>query len=187
MMQAVIFDCFGVLMIDARTSYIQNHPLVATELADLNKQADAGFIDREDQVKGYSELTNEPYEEIEAYLLNEHQVNMPLVALIKELKSSYQIGMISNLGRSWYDSIVPKDVRDLFEVTIISGEVGMVKPYPEIFEHACEKLNISPAQAVFIDDLLSNCEGAKAVGMSAIQFLNTVQVQRNLAELGISS
>lgn len=185
MIKAVIFDCFGVLMIDARTSYIQDHPLVAAELEDLNKQADAGFIDRKDQIEGYSELTGESYDQVEARLLNAHQVNLPLVKLIKELQKEYRIGMISNLGRSWYDSIVPKDVRDLFEVTIISGEVGMVKPYPAIFEHACEKFMLQPNEIVFIDDLESNCEGARAVGMEALQFLSTPHTERDLQQIGV--
>lgn len=185
MVEVIFFDCFGVLMIDARTSYIQSHPLVASELEELNRQADAGFIDRTDQIKGYSELTGEPQEEIESDLLNEHQVNIPLVSLIEKLRRHYKIGMISNLGRSWYESIVPKEVRDLFEVTVISGEVGMVKPHPEIFEYACEQFSVQPNRAVFVDDLLSNCEGAKAFGMDAVQFLSTPQVVEELKVLGI--
>ena len=51
---------------------------------------------------------------------------------------------------------------------MISGEVGMHKPQPEIYLLACERLGIEPADGVFVDDLRENCDGAEAVGMTAI-------------------
>ena len=51
---------------------------------------------------------------------------------------------------------------------MISGEVGLHKPQPEIYELACERLGSSQTQPVFVDDLRENCAGAEAVGMTAI-------------------
>lgn len=183
MIKAVIFDCFGVLMLDARTSYIEQHPEVAAELTELDKQADAGMIDRQDQINGYSQLTGEGYEQIEDYLLKEHQPNAQLVDLIKELKERYAIGMISNLGRSWYDALVAKEIQMLFDTTVISGEVGMVKPYPEIYKLTCERMGIRPQEAVFIDDIADNCEGARAVGMEAIHYTGFAKMEQELQQI----
>ena len=52
--------------------------------------------------------------------------------------------------------------------TVISGEVGLHKPQPEIYLLACERLGVEPAEAVFVDDLRENCDGAEAVGMTAV-------------------
>ena len=51
---------------------------------------------------------------------------------------------------------------------MISGDVGLHKPQPEIYLLACERLGVEPADAVFVDDLRENCDGAEAVGMTAL-------------------
>jgi putative hydrolase of the HAD superfamily len=75
-------------------------------------------------------------------------------------------GLLSNsMGAGRYDrSAFP----ELFDGVVISGEVGMHKPQPEIFELACERVGLAPADCVFVDDLRENCEGAEAVGMTAV-------------------
>ena len=51
---------------------------------------------------------------------------------------------------------------------MISGEVGLHKPQPEIFELGAERVGLAPADCVFVDDLRENCAGAEAVGMTAV-------------------
>ena len=51
---------------------------------------------------------------------------------------------------------------------MISGEVGLYKPQPEIFQLGAERVGLEPGQCVFVDDLAENCEGAEAVGMTAV-------------------
>jgi HAD superfamily hydrolase (TIGR01509 family) len=51
---------------------------------------------------------------------------------------------------------------------VISGDVGLHKPQPEIFRLGCERVGLEPKACVFVDDLRENCEGAKAVGMTAV-------------------
>jgi putative hydrolase of the HAD superfamily len=75
-------------------------------------------------------------------------------------------GLLSNsMGASRYDrSIFP----ELFDGVVISGDVGMHKPQPEIFLLGAERMGVAPDQCVFVDDLRENCEGAEAVGMTAV-------------------
>jgi putative hydrolase of the HAD superfamily len=74
-------------------------------------------------------------------------------------------GLISN---SWGLGIYERAPVDLFDAAVISGEVGLHKPQPEIYLLACERLEVEPSAAVFVDDLRENCEGAEAVGMTAV-------------------
>ena len=75
-------------------------------------------------------------------------------------------GLISNSwGLGIYDRL---DSTELFDVAVISGEVGLHKPQPEIYLLACERLGVEPAAAVFVDDLRENCAGAETVGMTAV-------------------
>jgi putative hydrolase of the HAD superfamily len=76
-------------------------------------------------------------------------------------------GLISN---SWGEGLAydPPLMRELFDVVVISGEVGLHKPEPEIFRLAAHRLGVVPQECVFVDDLRENCAGAEAVGMTAI-------------------
>ena len=76
-------------------------------------------------------------------------------------------GLISN---SWGAGIEydPGLMEELFDAVVISGDVGMHKPQPEIFELGASRIEVAAAECVFVDDLRENCEGAEAVGMTAI-------------------
>jgi epoxide hydrolase-like predicted phosphatase len=75
-------------------------------------------------------------------------------------------GLISNsVGTDIYDRAI---LDELFEVVVISGEVGLHKPQPEVFELGAERLGLPPSECVFVDDLRENCAGAEAVGMTAV-------------------
>ena len=75
-------------------------------------------------------------------------------------------GLISNSwGTAIYD---PRALDGLFDVVVISGEVGMHKPQPEIYRLAAERLGVEPVRCVFVDDLRENVRGAEEVGMRTI-------------------
>ena len=75
-------------------------------------------------------------------------------------------GLVSNsMGAGRYDrSTFP----ELFDGVVISGEEGMHKPQPAIFHLGAERLGLEPSDCVFVDDLRENCDGAEAVGMTAV-------------------
>jgi epoxide hydrolase-like predicted phosphatase len=91
----------------------------------------------------------------------------PVVAAVRAARESgVRTGLLSN---SWSTSHYDRDsLADLFEVLVISGEVGLHKPQPEIYLLAAERLGLDPARCVFVDDLRENCAGAEAVGMTAV-------------------
>jgi epoxide hydrolase-like predicted phosphatase len=73
------------------------------------------------------------------------------------------------LSNSWGRPYPDRDGWDrLFDTAVISDEVGLRKPDPEIYRLACERLGVEPEQAVFVDDMRLNVEGAEALGMAAV-------------------
>jgi 2-haloacid dehalogenase len=72
-----------------------------------------------------------------------------------------------------------------FEGIVISGEIGMKKPDPRIFEHAATRFRLTPARTLFIDDSRPNVESAARFGFSALHFESPSQLGRDLAELGL--
>ncbi|MFL5782877.1 MAG: HAD family hydrolase [Thermoleophilaceae bacterium] len=95
------------------------------------------------------------------------QADDRMVDAVRRVKASGRpTGLISNSwGGASYDRV---QVDELFDSMVISGEVGLHKPEPEIFELGAERLGVQPSECVFVDDLRENCEGAEAVGMTAI-------------------
>jgi HAD superfamily hydrolase (TIGR01509 family) len=67
-----------------------------------------------------------------------------------------------------------------FRGIVVSGEVGLVKPDPEIFHHLVERHDLVPAETVFIDDHLPNIESARRLGFRTIHFADAEQCRREL-------
>ena len=81
-------------------------------------------------------------------------------------EAGVRTGLISN---SWGTAIYDPDaLGGLFDVAIISGEVGLHKPQAEIYLLAADRLGVEPRTCVFVDDLRENVHGAEQVGMTAI-------------------
>ena len=73
------------------------------------------------------------------------------------------------VSNSWGSGRYDRDAfPELFDAVVISGEVGLHKPEPEIFRMAAERVEAAPESCVFVDDLKENCAGAEAVGMTAL-------------------
>jgi putative hydrolase of the HAD superfamily len=73
------------------------------------------------------------------------------------------------LSNSWGADEYPRaDFATLFDTVVISGEVGMRKPEPEIFQHAVATLGLEPAECVFIDDIEANIAAAVGCGMTGV-------------------
>ena len=91
-------------------------------------------------------------------------------------------GLISN---SWGTGLEYDDalMEELFDAVVISGEVGLHKPQPEIFELGASKIDVAPGDCVFVDDLRENCEGAEAVGMVAVLHRGAGETIERLEEL----
>jgi putative hydrolase of the HAD superfamily len=105
-----------------------------------------------------------------------------MVEAVRQLRSSGLLtGLVSN---SWstahYDRTL---LAELFDTVVISAEVRMHKPQPEIYRLAAERLGVEPAACLFVDDLKENCEGAEAVGMTAIRHRTAPETIVRLSEL----
>jgi putative hydrolase of the HAD superfamily len=109
----------------------------------------------------------------------------PMIDAVRAARTAgVKTGLISN---SWGLGIYERAPIDLFDVTVISAEVGLHKPQPEIYRLACERLEVEPGEAVFVDDLRENCGGAEAVGMTAVLHRETPETVARLEELlGVS-
>jgi len=72
-----------------------------------------------------------------------------------------------------------------FRDYVVSGKVGCAKPEAAIYDLVCRTGRFTPEQAVFIDDNLSNVEGARALGWAAVHHLSPAQTAGELRALGL--
>jgi FMN phosphatase YigB (HAD superfamily) len=60
----------------------------------------------------------------------------------------------------------------------------LIKPDPAIYEHTLKGLDVSAAEALFLDDRIPNVEAARALGIHAIQFRSIAELKADLEALG---
>jgi 2-haloacid dehalogenase len=73
------------------------------------------------------------------------------------------------------------ELLEVFGTTVVSGEVGVIKPSTEIYALLCHRADVAPERCVFIDDGLHNCIGARAAGMDAIHFTDPDALRKDLS------
>ncbi|GAA3759746.1 putative hydrolase of the HAD superfamily [Spinactinospora alkalitolerans] len=86
------------------------------------------------------------------------------------------------LSNSWGNGYPRDRFADTFDAVVISGEVGMRKPEPEIFAHALELVGLRAEECVFIDDIDHNVSAAVELGMVGILHRDPEETRIRLEE-----
>ena len=112
------------------------------------------------------------------------------VALVRALRPPYRCSILSNADLSLRDRLQGElALHPYFDDIVVSAEVGMAKPRPEIFRLAADRLGLPPAACVFVDDWDKNVEAARAVGMPAVlhRFDQGDDLRAQLAAVGVTA
>jgi putative hydrolase of the HAD superfamily len=139
-------------------TYNRTHNIEISKLEELMKEIKASLT----PLEGSFELLDRLYKAgIPLYSItdNVHEI-------VAYLKSSYDF---------W-----PK-----FKGVAMSADIGILKPNAGIYEYLLKTYSLRPEECIFFDDVLKNVEGARAVGMQAIQFTTAAACERELESLGI--
>lgn len=186
MIKAIIFDCFGVLYRGSLTHMIQFvAPERQTEVLDANRSFDYGYISRDEYLAILSDATGKTIDQIETIRQARHVRNDELIQILQNLKHTYKIGLLSNVG---YDSLrgelfSDQEIETFFDAMVLSSDVHIVKPNPDIYVLMATKLGVLPEECVMIDDLLVNINGAKEAGMPGITYASNRQLVAELTPL----
>ncbi|HWF65871.1 MAG TPA: HAD family phosphatase [Acidobacteriaceae bacterium] len=103
--------------------------------------------------------------------------------VIRVRQSGMKIAILSNMGEDLL-AHMRKNFRwlDDFHHLTWSCELDMIKPEAAIYLHTLEKLAVAPAETLFLDDKIENVEGARSVGMHALQFHDAQRLQADLVK-----
>lgn len=109
------------------------------------------------------------------------------VEIMQELKQAgYPLYGLSNWSAETFPYARRRhDFFDLLDDMVISGEVGHVKPHPEIFQITLKRIGKPAKACLFIDDALANIEQAQRMGFVTIHFQSPEQLRDELRKLGI--
>lgn len=110
-----------------------------------------------------------------------------MAELAGELKAKgYRLFLLSNASYRQHEYWPEIPGSEYFEDTLISADVKLVKPQPEIYLMALHKFNAKPEESVFIDDATNNVEGAVYCGMEGIVFHgDTDELKKKLNAIGV--
>ena len=198
--KAIIFDYGNVLLEwDPRLVYQRYFPddpegmerfFNEVNFAEWNLQQDKGRPFQEgvailsQQFPHYSDLIHAYHD------LWIHSVGGPIagtVDILQRLKrAGYPLYGLSNWSAETFPHAREQhDFFDLFDDMVISGEVGHVKPDPEIFQILLDKIGKPANECLFIDDAMANIQQAQKLGFSTILFQSPEQLESSLHDLSI--
>ncbi len=199
MFKAVLWDFGGVISsspFDAFREYELARGLPVGFIRSINAtnhennawaQLESSRISREEFDRLFAEESRSQGHEIpgrDVLELLGGSIREEMVEALRRIRERFRIGCITNnMRRKEHAENKPSpaaQVMALFDVVIESSKVGIRKPNPEIYKIACREINVSPQEAIFLDDLGVNLKPARQLGMTTIK---VVEPDQALAEL----
>jgi putative hydrolase of the HAD superfamily len=115
-------------------------------------------------------------------MLQDLQLDREMIAAVRAVREAgIRTALLSN---SWGVEYYPHDLlAKLFDEIVISGEVGLRKPHPEIFHMAVERIGLPAEECLFVDDLRHNIEAAEAIGLRGVLHEKAPETIAELEEL----
>ena len=124
-----------------------------------------------DELAAYRGVEPDFAREMIGLAIGKQETIAPTAELIADLKhAGYKLYVLSNMSREFIDFLRKQDVYANFDGDVVSCEVGVVKPMPEIYDLLLDRFSLDPGDTIFIDDRKENIEAAEAKGISAFHF-----------------
>ncbi|MFQ5928113.1 MAG: HAD family hydrolase [Acidobacteriota bacterium] len=106
--------------------------------------------------------------------------------LFRQLKQSHQLIALSNTNEIHFNYLIQAYplIRE-FDDYVLSYQVGSLKPDPQIFSAALDKVGCSPSEVLFVDDRIENVQAAEKMGIKGILFVGEKELRGELESLGV--
>lgn len=182
--RSVIFD-FGGVLLRWRPEEITRDFYSDHGLRDALKHAvfqhpdwidmDRGTLSEDLAAERFAARMGRPPEEMRQLLERVRDSLTPIgesFAIVKSLAmQGIPLYALSNMPASTFSYLRDRyDCWGVFEGIVISGEIGMIKPEPDIFDYIARRYDLVPSETIFVDDHLSNVESGARLGFRTIHF-----------------
>ncbi|HVO86285.1 MAG TPA: HAD family phosphatase [Candidatus Binatia bacterium] len=188
MIKAIIFDFFGVIVgdgFDATYRYAGGDPEADRDFIEtLLEQSNRGLISTKEFRSRICSRLNISVEQYKASVKKSEQPNLELLEYIKKLRRNYKTAILSNVGRDGLERRIKREVlNQYFDVTVVSADVGFIKPEPQIYELTAKKLGVEPSECIFTDDREGYVSAAANVGIKAFIYKDFAQAKAEIEKL----
>lgn len=189
MIRALIFDCFGVIITDALSVICSDVGLddAARQqaVADTVNAMNRGLMALSDGQELLANLLGISTEDLMRRIAGGETKDTALLDFIAGLRKKYKTAMLSNVGsrRNLNARFAEGELERCFDTTVASGDIGFAKPEARAYEYTAGLLGVRLEECLFIDDRTDYCQGARAVGMTAVLYRNFTQLQRDIRPL----
>ncbi|MEX2209077.1 MAG: HAD family phosphatase [Myxococcota bacterium] len=186
---AVIFDLGGVVLgspLHAIAAYERedgipagfvNRVVVSTGPGGAWSRLERGELRVEEWIPAFERDCAEAGQRIDAARMMEairgaSEPRPRMLAAIRAIRAQgLRVGALTN---NWVadeptENRLGLELRELFDAYVESAIVGLRKPDPRIYQHACRELGVSPEASIFLDDIGANLKTARALGMHTIK------------------
>ena len=112
--------------------------------------------------------------------------NMKTLAWMKALKAEgRKVGILTNMPLFFAERFrrVFADFIAVADAMVVSAEERMFKPQRRIYDLLAARIGLPPEELCFVDDVESNCDGARTAGWKAVRFEDNAQVERDFKML----
>ena len=206
--KAVIFDVGGVLQIGGKTSFSKKdvhtsgvHQIIANKLKiSIDQYLDSidtyyaksieGQISKPTLLSVLSSNLNYSKDKLQNLYYKTYKKkytkNIGLYSIAKRLKKQgYKIAILSDQWHLSKEALMPKKDTKIFDVIIISCDVGIRKPNTPIYQMVLDKLKLKPEETIFIDNQVWNIIPAHKLGMNTILFHDNKKTREQLKEFEV--
>jgi len=197
--RALFWDIGGVLLTNAwdrleRDQAIARFELDAADFQDRHEMLVSSFERGKIGLDEYLERTvfyrERPFTigQFKEYMYSRSQPLRESLAFARKVAATgrYLMSSINNESADLNKYRIDRfQLREVFDVFVSSCYVGLRKPEEGIYRLAMDITQCDPVECCFIDDRPLNLDAAKALGMRTIRMVNTDQLQKDLATLGV--
>lgn len=177
MIKGILFDFFGVIYSDTFEEWLKANGLRREgAFQQASYDLDTGKITFDEFLQRLSEQIGHTVTRAE--LDASARLNNGVVKLLPELSNNYKLGIISNATTSVIGEIIDKyDLAQFFDTVVVSSEVGVAKPDPEIFETSLRQMELAPNEVIFVDDNPNFVSAAEKFSIRSIQYTSLEQLE----------
>jgi len=202
MIKAIIFDIGGVNIRDAPMAFLEKLEkksgmskkelyFLTWDTKEWKELYNKGLL-TENQLLEVLKKKGKVKEEVLVYIMENvrEEILKPVpetIEIVEKLKKRYKVYALSNVDKESAEYVKKKfSIYNIFDGVVLSCEVGMVKPEPEIYKLILKKFGLGVEECIFIDNNQENVDGAERVGIKSIRFESPEQLKRDLAKLGVN-
>lgn len=181
-----IFDCFGVIISDVSTLFMNKYGFTAEQVDFMRKKVyrrvDVGEIENSDMLDTISTKFGFDRAAVEKDWTAFEAVLPDTVELLKQLKQSGQtVALLSNASRKYVDYLFEKfHLFKYFDMLFVSSDYFCAKPDLEFYQACVNSLTEQYDNIYFTDDNPANLQGLEVLGITPVLFTSAQDFRKKV-------